>query len=128
MTPVSLDLSRKIAKLAKEKDIKLLGSDHCWCQYNETQWEVTNLPFYADIPRMDNQYPAYSVDELLDMLPDTYADYRFKLWMKEDVIRDYVVGYGSIDANKIIIVNQSPAEALALLLIWLLEQGYMEEK
>lgn len=138
MTPVSLSLSRKIAQLAKDKGIDLPGS---YFVYNLYQGDAL-LCQRENALEMDEHVNAYTADEIADMLPDV-VDGEYYLVLTKDN-GTWMASYDNEgspavaeDREELFYAREyqwsensevSLAEALALLLIWLLKQGYMEEK
>jgi hypothetical protein len=121
MITTDLDHSKKLFELAKEKGIKLPFAEHRWEQMSETQWNVHNW----EQTRMDFQYPAYTLDELLEFLPKTIRDkggfdYDLSLTWDYDSWR---IGY---DIDEYSFEDFNLCNACCDLLIWLIEGGYIK--
>jgi hypothetical protein len=81
-------------------------------------------------------YPAYSLDEILELLPFSIDNrkisdnYYFLLMGKrpENKVITYVCGYDDIQTDTCLhsVLNQNPAEAAGQLLVWCIENGYVE--
>lgn len=123
MTPVSLDISRKIAQLAKEKGTELPGS---YFVYNIYQGDALLCP-RENALEMDEHVNAYTADEIADMLPSKIEsngdEYNIDIYFTGSGRKRYYYARYMNPCS-----SHSLADALGLLLIWLLEQGYMEVK
>ena len=107
-----LEMSRKLEKIIKKESL--------FIHYPGWQYPI----FRGHTTVCDERIlaPAYTTDEILDVLPDIVLGGRLRL---EKVIRGYAVGYNTEEQYAEFCGLILPS-ALGSLLLWCSENGYLE--
>ena len=112
----TLSLSQELWKLGLR-----INTEKRWIEYKTQQFSLYDRN--TSPARWSGQeYPAYSTDDLLEILPN-YIDPNLWLTIRK-LYRTWEVGYMFSESWLNQIENVSLPEALAKMTIWLLENGY----
>jgi len=134
MKPIELETAKKLKELGlKNKSFSF------WRLRNggeEKGYKITHDTINADYLKnnKDILYMAYTLDEILEMLPQFIKFYEFNLSMRGNNFEDgYRCAYESSPDNLIKcenpliqFINENCAEAVAQLLIWCIKTGYVK--
>ena len=129
MKTTSLELSKQLQKLGVKQE-----SYFYWDMDKEQQALVTAKEMnisYTDTLIKNEIFSAYTLDEILNMLPDKIKDNYVYYFLKSDKTEE--VRYGIYYARAAIedgvmveFLHENPAEAAGQLLVWCIENGYVK--
>ena len=131
MTTVDLELAQELQSVCEEKGIEL--PDHYWGWfYQEITESNILLPMFTNT-LSEYLAPAYTLDELLELLPKTIPsrgmvrEYRWRLTPNMYNYETYDIGYYDHEGCRMVITdNPNPANAACKLLIWLIKKGFIK--
>lgn len=129
-----MDISKQVASLEQAKKLKELGvkcdSYFRWsCGISEPKQDCIIASEYSSKSVQRNQYPAYTVAELGEMLPKRWEEYwteSYNLGHGEwlcDLYKRVGDSHSEVELSK---YGSTEAEARAAMLIHLLEQGIVK--
>jgi len=129
MKTISLELSKRLwhkgdRKLSSTQWVKIDGK---WGLEHLIDDEADGVNVFAlDRSLIDEEYPAYTLDELWAMLPDVINDEYYKNLTNycccyENDPDDYDA---DIEELHRVVINHNPTEAAGLMLEWLLDNKY----
>ena len=137
MTTLSLELSKELQSVCKEKNIEMHESYFYWWKDCQEAHKGNPPVFEISHEQPDHGWqpiaPAYTLDELLEWLPNKIekgtATY-FKTLM-HNYNKEYLAYYddgncGWIPSSSFFQFDPNPCDACGKLLIWLVKEGYVK--
>jgi len=137
MQAINLNLAIQLQNIAKEKNVKLVDN-YMW-YVGDDNVQPSLQDHREDC--YDNNIPAYTADEVIEMLPD-YIEYLHKKYFfrvaksKETIVPSdaYLAIYSAIDWDDGIdywlqnksSTGESLANACCQLLIWIIKEGFVK--
>jgi len=117
---VSLELAKKLKETGVEQK-------SLWKWFHNKYFGTTSLKRHDEIPlplkKDEDIYSAFTVAEMMEKLPPKIQN-RYMLVITKNPILGYHVAYQGLVA----FAREGFADALAEMLIWLVERGYVEVK
>lgn len=124
----SLKLSQELRELGYEVE-----SEKSWAEYRhgldqpDWKWEVTNSAYdkFGDYEEYRNMFPAYSMSELWEGMPDKESGYKILVSKSADetFVRLFRLKSSENEMPVSIYSHHSPTEALGLMKKYLLVNG-----
>lgn len=123
---ISLETAIKLQEVAEAKGVTLPDGEFCYCDGNPSYIAETES---LSVRINNTEFPAaYNTDELLEWLPIEIEDCYLTLERDcEDWVASYPATEIPMDFDAIALErSSSPSEALAHLLIYLIENDYIK--
>lgn len=135
MNTCSLEVSKKLKEAGLD-----IESGYVWDLSYNGEWELVHSWEHGGYHRGKNSTNAYQIHEILEQLPAkvTREGREYALYMHKSPTGSLSICYihkmgvpeelGLVEESIGIFVSQNPHDALALLWVWLKENGYLDKE
>jgi hypothetical protein len=120
MQTISCELAKRLDKLGVKRNSSFLHGIDGDILSKRTMCSINK--YFSATP--DNLYPAYTLDEVLEMLPESIED-EFALEVDKNSKIYYFYYLNPLDKTAIYF-DTNPAEAAGYLLVWCIESGHVK--